>query len=63
LAIEFDVPLHIHIAETAFEVKNMRNENGMPVVPYIKKQGILEAKVIAAHCVHMTPEKCAPSNT
>jgi 5-methylthioadenosine/S-adenosylhomocysteine deaminase len=53
LAMEFDVPLHIHIAETAFEVENMRRENGMPVVPYIKKQGLLEAKVIAAHCVHI----------
>jgi 5-methylthioadenosine/S-adenosylhomocysteine deaminase len=31
----------------------MRNENGMPVIPYVKKQGLLEAKVIAAHCVHI----------
>ncbi len=53
LAREFDVPLHIHISETAFEVETMRNEQGMPVVPYIKKQGVLEAKVIAAHCVHV----------
>ncbi len=53
LAREFDVPLHIHIAETAFEVENMRNEQGMPVVPYVKKQGLFEAKVIAAHCVHI----------
>jgi 5-methylthioadenosine/S-adenosylhomocysteine deaminase len=53
IAQEFDVPLHIHISETAFEVENMRNEQGMPVVPYVKKQGILEAKVIAAHCVHI----------
>jgi len=53
IAIEFDVPLHIHIAETAYEVENMRRENGMPVVPYVKKQGLLEAKVIAAHCVHI----------
>ncbi len=53
LAKEFDVPLHIHIAETSFEVENMRNENGMPVVPYVKKQGLFEAKVIAAHCVHI----------
>ncbi|MCE9646236.1 MAG: amidohydrolase family protein [Chloroflexi bacterium] len=53
LAREFDVPLHIHISETAFEVETMRNEQGMPVVPYIKKQGVLEAKVIAAHCVHI----------
>jgi 5-methylthioadenosine/S-adenosylhomocysteine deaminase len=53
LAKEFDVPLHIHISETAFEVETMRNEQGMPVVPFIKKQGVLEAKVIAAHCVHI----------
>ena len=53
LAKEFDVPLHIHIAETSFEVENMRNENGMPVIPYVRKQGLFEAKVIAAHCVHI----------
>jgi 5-methylthioadenosine/S-adenosylhomocysteine deaminase len=53
LAKEFDVPLHTHLAETFFEVENMRNENGMPVIPYVKKQGLLEAKVIAAHCVHI----------
>src|ERR1035437_6264091 len=53
LAVEFDVPLHTHIAETATEVENMRNEQGMPVVPYVKKQGLLEAKVLAAHCVHI----------
>jgi len=53
LAKEFDVPLHIHISETLNEVENMRRDHGMPVVPYIKKQGLLEAKVIAAHCVHI----------
>jgi 5-methylthioadenosine/S-adenosylhomocysteine deaminase len=53
LAKEFDVPLHTHLSETAFEVENMRNENGMPVIPYVKKQGILDAKLIAAHCVHV----------
>ncbi|MEB2334235.1 MAG: amidohydrolase family protein [Anaerolineaceae bacterium] len=53
LAKEFDVPLHIHLSETSFEVDNMRNEQGMPVIPYVKKQGLFEAKVIAAHCVHI----------
>lgn len=53
LAKEFDVPLHTHLSETAFEVDNMRSENGMPVIPYVKKQGLFEAKVIAAHCVHV----------
>ncbi|MCK7480871.1 MAG: amidohydrolase family protein [Candidatus Moduliflexus flocculans] len=27
--------------------------NGMPVIPYVKKQGLFDAKVIAAHCVHI----------
>ena len=53
LALEFDVPLHIHIAETAQEVEEHRAEYGMPMVPWVKKQGVFEAKVTAAHCVHL----------
>lgn len=53
LAIEFDIPLHTHLSETAIEVENMRRENQMPVIPYVKKQGLLDAKVLAAHCVHV----------
>jgi 5-methylthioadenosine/S-adenosylhomocysteine deaminase len=53
LAAEFDVPLHTHLSETALEVENMRRENGMPVIPYVKKQGLFDAKVLAAHCVHI----------
>jgi 5-methylthioadenosine/S-adenosylhomocysteine deaminase len=53
LAKEFNVPLHTHLAETAFEVEKMRDEQGIPVIPYVKKQGLFEAKVIAAHCVHV----------
>jgi 5-methylthioadenosine/S-adenosylhomocysteine deaminase len=33
LARSYDVPLHTHIAETAFEVENSKRENNMPVVP------------------------------
>lgn len=53
LALEFDVPLHIHIAETYQEVRDWRDEYDMPVIPWVKKMGLLEAKVIAAHCVHV----------
>ncbi len=53
LAAEFDVPLHTHLAETALEVENIRNETGMPVIPYVKKQNLFDAKVLAAHCVHV----------
>jgi len=53
LAIEFDVPLHTHLAETAQEVDDCRAANGMPVIPWVKKQSLLEAKLLAAHCVHI----------
>lgn len=53
LAGEFDVPLHTHLAETAFEVEQSRREHGMPVVPWVKKQRLFDARVLAAHCVHV----------
>jgi 5-methylthioadenosine/S-adenosylhomocysteine deaminase len=53
LAVEFDVPLHIHLAETAQEVDDCRAANDMPVIPWVKKQSLLEAKLLAAHCVHV----------
>ena len=53
LAGEFDVPLHTHLAETLLEVEQSRREHGMPVVPWVKKQRLFDAKVLAAHCVHV----------
>ena len=53
LAVEYDIPLHTHIAETGIEVENSRADNGMPVIPYVKKNNLFDAKVLAAHCVHI----------
>jgi 5-methylthioadenosine/S-adenosylhomocysteine deaminase len=53
LAAEFDVPLHTHLAETSFEVDQSRREHGMPVVPWVRKQRLFDARVLAAHCVHV----------
>ena len=50
MAVKYDVPLHTHISETFQEVEESRREHGMPVVNWVKKNGLLEAKVIAAHC-------------
>lgn len=55
LALEYDVPLHIHVAETAQEVEDHVREYGIPPVPWLERLGVLEAKVTAAHCVHLTP--------
>lgn len=53
LARGMDVPLHIHVAETKLEVDNCREANHMPVVPWLEKNGILNTKLLAAHCVHL----------
>jgi 5-methylthioadenosine/S-adenosylhomocysteine deaminase len=53
LALEFDVPLLTHIAETRLEVEDSRRDFDMPVVPRVKKLNVLDAKTLAAHCVHI----------
>jgi 5-methylthioadenosine/S-adenosylhomocysteine deaminase len=53
LAAEFEVPLHIHLSETLLEVEQSRKAHGMPPVPWIKKQGLFDVRVLAAHCVHV----------
>jgi 5-methylthioadenosine/S-adenosylhomocysteine deaminase len=57
LAVEFDVPLHIHVAETEQEVEDHLTEHGMSVVPWLEDHGVLDAKVIAAHCVHIDEDE------
>jgi 5-methylthioadenosine/S-adenosylhomocysteine deaminase len=53
LALEYDVPLLTHIAETRLEVEDSRRDFDMPVVPRVKKLNVLDAKTLAAHCVHV----------
>ncbi len=53
LATEFDVPLHIHVAETALEQNSSLDQYDMTVVPWLEQYNLFEAKVIAAHCVHV----------
>ena len=54
LALEYDVPLQTHIAETSQEVEEGLRENGLLIVPYLRQFGILETKLVAAHCVHLS---------
>lgn len=53
LARAYGVPLHTHVSETALEVANCREQHRMPVVPWIGHHGLLETKLLAAHCVHL----------
>jgi 5-methylthioadenosine/S-adenosylhomocysteine deaminase len=56
MAREYDVPLQIHIAETALEVEECITERNMTPVRWLESVGLLDAKVLAAHCVHVNSE-------
>jgi 5-methylthioadenosine/S-adenosylhomocysteine deaminase len=56
LAEEAGVPLQIHVAETRWEVDKLLEEKGASPVAYLADLGILSERVIAAHCVHVSPE-------
>jgi 5-methylthioadenosine/S-adenosylhomocysteine deaminase len=54
LAIAYDVPILIHIAETKLEQDDSVSLYGKSVVPWVEEAGLLGAKVLAAHCVHIS---------
>ncbi len=56
LARAFNVPLHTHVSETKLEADNSVNQNQMSVVTWLEQHGILDTKLLAAHCVHINEE-------
>lgn len=57
LALEYDVPLHIHLAETTLEVQDSERDFGEPPIEHVDGLGLFDARVIAAHCVHIKPRE------
>ena len=56
LARAFNVPLHTHVSETKLEADNSVAQNHMSVVTWLEQHGILDTKLLAAHCVHIDEE-------
>lgn len=56
LSQEYDTPLLTHIAETALEVQESIEQKNMTPVRWLESVGVLEARVLAAHCVHVNNE-------
>jgi len=59
LALDHDVPLLIHISETSGAVEETRHLFGALPVEVLQQHGVLEARVLAAHCVHVTARERA----
>ncbi|MDC7233718.1 MAG: amidohydrolase [Spirochaetales bacterium] len=59
-AAERELPIHIHVSETAREVEECRSANGgMSPVEYLKSLNLLSNRVIAAHTVHLSENDLA----
>ncbi len=56
LADEFDVPFLIHVAETRWEAETFQKEKGASPVQYLADLGVLSARTVAAHCVHVSEQ-------
>lgn len=54
VADKYDIPIHIHLSETRWEINEIKNRFMMPPVEYLDSLGFLDERVLAAHCVWMT---------
>jgi len=51
LALEFEVPIFTHLAETPAEVEESQRNFGHSVIRRVAENGLLDAPTVAAHCV------------
>lgn len=56
---QYNVPLLMHLAETTKEVQDSLKNNKMRPVDYLYSIGLLTSRLVAAHCVHITPQETA----
>jgi len=54
-ADRLNVGIHIHVAETQDEINIIREQHGKTPVQWLDELGLFGKHVVAAHCVHLTP--------
>lgn len=57
LAAELDLPLHMHIHETAEEVQGSVAQTGRRPLERLAHLGLLGSNLIAVHAVHLSPQE------
>lgn len=50
------VGIHIHVAESKDEINTLKEQFGKTPVQWLDQLGFFGGHVVAAHCVHLTPE-------
>lgn len=56
-AEQLDLPIHIHLHETADEIKNSLETTGLRPIERLHQLGLLGPNLIAVHMVHLTGEE------
>lgn len=56
-ALDHDILIHIHLAETEGEVKNAINQFGLSPVRYLHKLGVLSPHLVIAHGIYVDEEE------
>jgi 5-methylthioadenosine/S-adenosylhomocysteine deaminase len=54
LAEELDIPIHMHVHETAFEVKQAVDQNGLRPLSRLNDKGLLSPRLQAVHMTQLT---------
>ena len=56
-AEKLNVPMHIHLSETAWEVEEIRKRYKMRPVEHLENLGFLDRNVMAAHCIWLDDDE------
>lgn len=56
-AEELDIPIHMHIHETAFEVAQAENDKGMREIERLKQLGAVSPRLMAVHMTQLTEDE------
>jgi 5-methylthioadenosine/S-adenosylhomocysteine deaminase len=59
LSAELDAPVMIHLAEMTEEMTSLRRDHAMTPVEYLDSLGLLNRRLIAAHCIFVTDSDIA----
>ncbi|MCX8028212.1 MAG: amidohydrolase [Thermodesulfovibrionales bacterium] len=57
IADNHNIPIHIHLSETEWEVNEVLSKHGKRPVKYLEDIGFLDSNVIAAHCVWLNSDE------
>jgi len=57
--IEYNVGVHIHLAETEAETLNVKRAYGKSEVELLSDLGLLKPNLVAAHCIHLSDQDIA----